>query len=155
MVNIEKSQWEPCKSLEWLGFRIDLNLGVFSVPDRKIEELQALLRSVSDHTVVPARQLASLVGKIMSMSIALGTITRLMTRNLYAVLNLSISWCQEVSLTQESLQEMEFWLSEIGRFTGHSIWPKPSAVRVVYSDASSTGYGGYIVEHGHLVANGM
>ena len=31
----------------------------------------------------------------------------------------------------------------------------PSAVRVVYSDTSSTGYGGYIVEHGNLVANGQ
>ena len=141
--------------MEWLGFGIDLNLGVFSVPDRKIEELQALLRSMSDHTVVPARRLASLIGKIMSMSIALGTVTRLMTRNLYAVLNLSTSWCQEVPLTQESLQEVEFWLSEIGRFNGHGIWPKPSAVRVVYSDASSTGYGGYMVEHGHLVASGL
>ena len=27
-------------------------------------------------------------------------------------------------------------------------------VRVVYSDASSIGYGGYVVEHGNLVANG-
>ena len=36
VVNIEKSQWEPCKSLEWLGFRIDLNLGVFSVPQEKL-----------------------------------------------------------------------------------------------------------------------
>ena len=33
--------------------------------------------------------------------------------------------------------------------------PKPSAVRVAYSDASATGYGGYMVEHGNLVANGQ
>ena len=32
---------------------------------------------------------------------------------------------------------------------------QPSAVKVVYSDASDTGYGGYIVEHGNLVANGQ
>ena len=37
---------------------------------------------------------------------------------------------------------------------GQHIWPRPSAVRVVYSDASSIGYGGYVVEHGNLVANG-
>ena len=35
------------------------------------------------------------------------------------------------------------------------IWPRPSAVRFAYSDASGTGYGGYIVEHGNLVANGQ
>jgi len=34
-------------------------------------------------------------------------------------------------------------------------WPTPSAVRVVYSDASCTGYGGYMVEHGNNVANGQ
>ena len=28
----------------------------------------------------------------------------------------------------------------------------PSAVRVVYSDASETGYGGYVVEHGASVS---
>ena len=27
------------------------------------------------------------------------------------------------------------------QFNGQALWPKPSAVRVVYSDASDTGYG--------------
>ena len=36
-----------------------------------------------------------------------------------------------------------------------NIWPKPSAVRVVYSDASATGYSRYIVEHGNLIAHGV
>jgi len=40
-----------------------------------------------------------------------------------------------------NLQEIEFWLTEISNFNAQKIWPKPSAVRVVYSDASSTGYG--------------
>ena len=57
-------------------------------------------------------------------------------------------------LTPEALQELRFWLSEISKFNGQQIWPKPSAVRVVYSDASATGYGGYTVEHGTMVANG-
>ena len=46
-------------------------------------------------------------------------------------------------------------MTEFVKFNGQRIWLKPSAVRVVYSDASGTGYGGYIVEHGHLIANGM
>ena len=155
VVNTEKSQWEPCESLEWLGFKIDLALGEFLVPSRKVEELQALLKSMPDCEVVPARWLASVIGKIKSMSLALGTVTRMMTRNLYVVLNKSVSWYQVVSLTQEALQEVKFWLTELVKFNGQRIWPKPSAVRVAYSDASSTGYDGYIVEHGHLIANGM
>jgi len=89
------------------------------------------------------------------MSPALGPITRLMTRSLYAILNSRTAWCHKVALTDEALQEIEFWLVGISDFNGQKIWPKPSAVRVVYSDASSTGYGGYVVEHGNLVANGQ
>lgn len=98
VVNIEKSQWEQCESLEWLGFKIDLVLGEFSIPSRKIEELQALLQSMPDCRVVPACQLASIIRKGMSMSLVLGSVTRLMTCNLYAVLYMSVSWYQEVSL---------------------------------------------------------
>ena len=50
---------------------------------------------------------------------------------------------------------MKFWLNEISKFNGQHIWPKPSAVRVVYSDASATGYGGYTVKHGTMVATGQ
>jgi len=78
-----------------------------------------------------------------------------MTRCLYSNLNKKTSWCQRLYLTGEALQELEFWAQQLANFNGQSIWPKPSAVRVVYSDASASGYGGYIVEHGNLVANGQ
>ena len=78
-----------------------------------------------------------------------------MIRNLYAVLNSKTAWCQKLKLTPEGLQELGFWLNEMSKFNGQRIWPKPSAVRVVYSDASATGYGGYTFEHGTMVANGQ
>ena len=42
----------------------------------------------------------------------------------------------------------------IGKVNGQPIWHSPSAVRIVYSDVSNTGYGGYTVEHGMHVAQG-
>ena len=102
-----------------------------------------------------ARKLASLIGKIISMSLALGPVTRLMTRSLNATLNNRVAWCQKLSLTPEALEELTFWFNEVSKFNGQHIWPKPSAVRVVYSDASCTGFGGYTVEHGNLIANGQ
>ena len=66
-----------------------------------------------------------------------------------------MAWCQKLTLSDGASQEIDFWLSEITKFNGTHIWPKPSAVRVVYSDASATGYGGYMVEHGNLIANGQ
>ena len=94
---------------------------------------------------MPVTALASVIGKIMSMSLALGPLARMMTRGMYAVLNAKISWCHQVLLTTEALEELTFWLDNIDNFNGHNIWPEASAIRVVYSDASGTGYGGYLL----------
>ena len=85
VINIEKSRWEPCNHLEWLGFQIDLCRGEFKVPQYKLDKLKVQLCEIQKAQSVPARCLASL--KIMSMALALGPVTRLMTRSLYAVLN--------------------------------------------------------------------
>ena len=138
--------------MAWLSN--DLHKGEFKVPQVKLEKLKVLLHEIHDACSVQARCLASLLGKIMSMSLALGPVTRLMTRSLYAVLNGKAAWCQGLVLTPEATDELQFWVGQIMNFNGQHIWPRPSAVRVVYSDASSIGYGGYVVEHGNLVANG-
>ena len=70
ILNQEKSYWIPSKTMEWLGFNIDLAKGEFSVPPSKLEVLKSQLQAVAEAPMVPARQLASLVGKIMSMSLA-------------------------------------------------------------------------------------
>ena len=86
---------------------------------------------------------------------ALGPVTRLVTQNFYAVLNRRLAWCHRLTLSEEASQVIDFWLNEITKFDGRYIWAKPSGVRVVYSDASATGYGGYMVERGSLITNGQ
>ena len=56
---------------------------------------------------MPARKLASLIGKIISMSLPLGPVTRLMTHSLYATLN-----------NREALEELKFWFNEVTKFNG-------------------------------------
>ena len=87
------------------------------------------------------------------MSLALGPITRLLTRSLYTPGDHGASsWlCHHAEIKAE----IQFWQNNIGQFNGQDLWPKPSAVRVVYSDASNTGYGEYTVEHGGQIANEM
>ena len=41
IINAEKSIWAPSQAVEWLGFHVDLNKGVFSVP-LKILKLSSL-----------------------------------------------------------------------------------------------------------------
>ena len=70
-------------AIGWLGFQINLGSGT-SV---KIEALRAAVNNMIRLTSrVPARQLASVIGKINAISLGLGPITRLMT-HLYSNLN--------------------------------------------------------------------
>ena len=57
-------------------------------------------------------------------------------------------------MTPEVKAELQFWSSQLELINGKEIWHSPSAIRVVYSDASATGYGGFTVEHGCHAANG-
>lgn len=139
--NDTKSQWSPEKIIAWLGFELDVEQGQLRVPRHKMLMLQERLRMVSTSLRVPAKLLASIIGQIISMSVALGPVTRLMTRGLYAALNNKVSWCQWLSISSDARSELRFWVSCMDQFNGQDMWPKPSAVRVVYSDASGTGYG--------------
>ena len=66
-----------------------------------------------------------------------------------------MSWCQRLSIPYEDKLELEFGHSCMTQFNGQDLWPKPLAVRVVFSDASDLGYGGHSVENGGQLAMGQ
>ena len=74
-----------------------------------------------------------------------------MTQALYTLLNTGQSWCRSLEISPEAVPELWFWLLNLEKYNGQSIWHSPSAVRLVYSDASDMGYGGYFIEHGSMV----
>ena len=71
---------------------------------------------------------------------------------MYAQISAQSSWFSTFSLEHSVVEELVFWQSNLDHLNGRRIWFKSSAVRVAYSDASDTGYGGYIVELGSQVA---
>ena len=107
-----------------------------------MQTLKSKLLEVKSIRHVQARHLASVIGMISSVSLGLGPVCHLITQSLYATLNGRQFWFQKLELTVEALKEVGFWLSNLEKFNGYNIWPKPSAVRVIYSDTSDTGYGG-------------
>ena len=145
----------PGADVNVVRLKINFSFGQLHIPEAKLATTCELLKALCQRQAVPAKLLASVIGKIVSMSLALGPVTRLMTRSMYSVLNSRVSWCHQLALTPEAIPEMQFWQTKISQFNGQDLWPKPSAVRVVYSDASSIGYGSYAVEHGGHIANGQ
>ena len=71
---------------------------------------------------VPVKRLASIIGKIISMSLAIGPVSRLKTRALYTAINSRRSWCDSVSLPQNAKEELEFWFRSINSLNGKPIW---------------------------------
>ena len=151
---VAKSFWSPSQKVQWLGFNVDLLVGCITVPDKKIIALQNMLQSLVGKNCIKAKQLASLVGKIISMNLALGPVARLMTRGLYALLQTRFAWCDGLQPTPEAEVELTFWAESLVSYNAQPIWRSPGAVRVVFSDASDVGYGGYTVEHGMHTAHG-
>ena len=155
IVNITKCCWRPEQQCSWLGFDINLAQGKIAIPQAKLSGLCIQLQQAVQQGKLHAKYLASIVGRIISMSIAIGPVSRLMTRSLYCLLNTCQAWCDMLTVSPEAMAELKFWLHEIEKFNGQDIWPSPSAVRVVYTDASLQGYGGYTVEHGCHIAQGQ
>ena len=157
IINAEKSQLEPVNAGPWLGFRIDLRKGMFYVPEDKISRLRAAIASVLGCNVIGARKLASIVGQVISMSLAIGSIARLRTRSLYHILNGRRSWSDAVRMSSEAQEELRFWNTCLPAQNGQPIWFSPGATRIVFTDASSTGYGGltHCVEVGPNIAHGQ
>ena len=152
MPHPEKSIWKPVQHLKWPGFVIDTALGQIEVPKPKLDALRSMIERVKASPVIMARHLASILGKIISMSIAFGLVSRFMTRSLYAVLESRQSWWDPLQLSIEAQAELMFWSYNLEKYNAQPIWHSPSAVRVVSSDASDTGYGGYVVEHGGCIS---
>ena len=137
------------------GFDLDLEQGQISIPEDKLGTLKVHLGQAMDKLSLRTRDLASITGKIISMSLAIGSVSRLMTRSMYALLSTRKHWSQSLILTPEVKEELQFWIRQIDLINGKEIWHSPSsAVCVVYSDASAMGYGGFTVEHGCHVVHG-
>ena len=153
VINEEKSDFEPRQKVTWLGFSLDLNQGNISVSEQRICKLQESLRRASPSMTV--RQLASIVGQIVSMSLGLGSVARLMTWSLYTIINCRTTWNDQVVWTEEAWAEMKFWENNIESLNGKEMRYSAGAVRLVYSDASDTGYGGYTVDVGPRIAQGQ
>ena len=76
-----KCVWEPTQRLVWLGFVIDMIMGQIEVPEPKIVALRSMLGRARHSRQVRAKYLASILGRIMSMSLAFGPVSRFMTRS--------------------------------------------------------------------------
>ena len=102
------------------------------VPNHKVNALKDLIVELQGQQSASPKQIACITGKIISTSIALGSASRLLMCNLYALLNTYVvarhSWFEKLVINPIARQELTFWCNGIEEFNGLNINRSPSAV---------------------------
>ncbi len=160
VINEGKSDFSCSQCLEWLGLIWNLLQNKLEIPERRLLSLHNSLKKVLQSGYhVSARKLASIVGKIISMSPSLGNVCRLMTRQLHVVVNSRSSWDRKLYIGEDNLAVMEiiFWFENCRKLNGlRSIRldVKPPE-KLGFSDASAYAGASYIVHSSQKVAHRM
>ena len=107
-VNVEKSIWKPTQCIQWLGFVIYLSMEHIEIPAERLAVVKGKLQSICQLSLVPAKMLVSVVGSIISISLAIGPVSCFMTHCMYALLETKVSWWLRLEITPEAWQELKF-----------------------------------------------
>ena len=151
--NEEKSIWDPAQNIIWPGTVINTSKCLMSATDSRIQSLteDLLFLLESKDSLFQVRKLASVCGKIISLWNSVGSLTRLMVRNTFAVVKSVTNWNSLVSLTPEYINELNFWKDNLATNNGVPLWPvKRKPTQIVYLDASNSACGSYSVRGQNL-----
>ena len=89
MSNDDKSVWEPCQSILWLGILWHSDSGAIEISERRVAKIVSTVCSIIDcEFVISARCLASLTGQIISTGPVVGSVSHIMTRHVFRVCTL-------------------------------------------------------------------
>ena len=118
--NEAKCVWEPAQSITWLGTVLNTSSSEISATVKRITSLHHDLAFIlaASPPCHPVRKLASVCGKIISLGNCVGNVSKLMARNLFAVINSAPTWNACVHLSSEALSELNFWKSNVASLNG-------------------------------------
>ena len=91
-IKATKSNFVPTQKGMFLAFILDTTQMLFSVPTPKLEKLMQSMRTVNERTNAIPKEISRIAGQIISMGIAIGPLTRLFTRHIYAFIESRNSW---------------------------------------------------------------
>jgi hypothetical protein len=154
-VKEEKCIVEPTQNLTFLGIQINLKEGHYEIPQEKIQVIQNKIISLlkMHPRKVPLKIIASVKGKVIAASIIEKQLKRIVY-SLDKLITITLEkkerkWNSKVRLNQESINALNQVLNVIEKKPTREFYLTREVVHLV-TDASLTGYGGYIVE-GYMV----
>ena len=117
----------------------------FEIPVVKFEFIITEASFLLESKFFPVRQLASWVGKLQSLRLAIGPIVSIMCKSLYFLISSAFSWCSNIRLDKNSKVEAEWWRDNLKHFSTYPIIIDNTTVKVDTSVSSDTSGSGYFV----------
>ena len=153
MANCDKSIWIPTQCLDWLGISWDLLNATLTIPQPRVDRLLSALGVFKDKLpFVTPRLVASIVGKIISLSPCVGNVSLIMSRFLQSAVFFRHDWDTPLDLSRfqffpQCLDEVNFWLDNCVKLNCKKLFEYSQPVVIVCTDASDFACGG----HAHFV----
>ena len=151
-----KNHWTPCQVIEWLGIVWDSSHGTIRISDRGLSSKANCAQRMSQKGFkASARELPSLVGKIISARAVFGNISRIMTRYCSISVAAVQDWDSKFTLDQYCAREIEFWEINLDRLNLKSLvdFPFRPFKCVVYSDTNATGCSAHLNVNGEQICH--
>ena len=123
----------------------------FITPPEKIDALKTSIKVFAKRPFATPKDASRITGRLISLLPAFDKITRLFTRHLYQFIDDHYLLYDQKSLNAEVKGELKIWLKNLDAKNGHNIKHNPTITKIIYSDASDSGYGGYILQQLGLV----
>ena len=153
----EKSEWKPCERVLWLGHIFDFKTNIVKLSDCRLHSIESCITNLLQASKcsggkVTARRLASVVGSIQSASGAVGNIAKFHTKFCHMCIQSMYynSWDSVIFLTDKAKHELNFWIQNLKALNGQKFVLDYVYELIAFSDASDTGYGGYIMHDGNV-----
>ena len=81
----------------------------FEIPKEKLEFIISEALFFLETKFFPVKHLASWVGKLQSLRLAIGPIVSIMCKSLYKLIKLAFSWSSYIQLDKNSNVEITWW----------------------------------------------
>ena len=145
VINQTKSQLTPVQKIEFLGMEINSLDMTLNLPQQKVNSLIKQCQVVKENPRITVWRLSSLIGTLSSTAQAVLPAQlqlRYLQQQLIESLRLNRTYQSYITLNQTSLQEIEWWISNLHSTNGTSI-VLPTAKIVIQTDASIKGWGAH------------
>ena len=140
-VNVYKSETTPTKVIDYLGYTIDnrSEFSVIKVSKERIIRLKKQIRIVLKKGTVPVRVLAETAGLCISTAFVVKP-GKLFLRHTYRLISSRRSWDDYITVSENCVQELEWWLSSVDSFNYREVRPELIDLQLEV-DASSSCWG--------------